>query len=72
MKITPREGDYVKLEGMTIEQYHAVAKVFIDAGFAAGEYPSDYEFNIREAFGINKKVKPYFMEYQKAALKNTG
>lgn len=31
-KITLKPGDYVRTEGMTEEQYHAVAKAFMDAG----------------------------------------
>ncbi len=37
-KITLRPGDYVRTEGMTEEQYHAVAKAFMAAGAEHGEY----------------------------------
>jgi len=39
MKITPKEGDYVRAEWRSIDQYHEVAKAFIDAGCDAAEYP---------------------------------
>lgn len=38
MKI--EKGDYVSLKGLTEEQYHEVAKVFISSGFDSGEYPN--------------------------------
>ena len=38
MKVIPKPGDYVSTVGMTEEQYHAVAKVFMDAGCNIGEY----------------------------------
>lgn len=42
MKITPRPGDYVSTKGMTEDQYHAIVKVFKDAGAQSGE-PIDYD-----------------------------
>lgn len=38
-KVTLRPGDYVSTEGMTVDQYHAVAEAFIEAGAQHGEYP---------------------------------
>jgi hypothetical protein len=38
MKITPKPGDYVKLAGITDEQYHSVANVLINSGVGIGEY----------------------------------
>lgn len=50
-KITLKPGDYVRTEGMTEEQYHAVAKAFLEAGCDQGEY-SDWEECCRlDAFG---------------------
>lgn len=42
MKTTPRAGDYVRTAGMTIPQYHAVVKVFIENGCRSGEYGSAF------------------------------
>jgi len=50
MKI--EKGDYVRLRGLTEDQYHQVAKVFMDAGAEKGEYP-DYSYTkIGFRFGI--------------------
>lgn len=37
--ITLRPGDYVSTEGVTEDQYHAVAKAFVAAGAKSAEYP---------------------------------
>lgn len=37
--ITLRPGDYVSTEGVTEDQYHAVAKAFMAAGAKSAEYP---------------------------------
>lgn len=39
-KITLKPGDYVRTEGMTEEQYYAVAKAFMEAGAKSLECPS--------------------------------
>lgn len=38
MKI--EKGDYVSLKGLTEDQYHEAAKVFLSFGFDSGEYPN--------------------------------
>lgn len=38
-RVALRPGDYVSTEGMTEEQYHAVAEAFMAAGAKEGEYP---------------------------------
>lgn len=48
MKVTLQPGDYVATEGMTEDDYHAVAQAFMAAGANKGEYP-----NARYAFGTN-------------------
>ena len=53
-KITPRPGDYVRTEGMTEEQYHAVAKAFM----AAGAQGDAREYNIvRKGYAVGWSAK---------------
>lgn len=60
MKIVPQPGDYVSTIGMTEEQYHAVAKLFINAGADSGEYLSNSYYrwvvggDAQNAFGVSK------------------
>lgn len=53
--ITLRPVDYVSTEGMTEDQYHAVARAFIGAGFESGEYPRKEELKGERAFGVDAR-----------------
>jgi hypothetical protein len=61
MKIIPQKGDYVKTEGMSDDQYHAIAEIFLLSGSNAGEYRKDdaYEYQAFKYFGIDIGCKLY-------------
>jgi len=57
MKITPREGDYVRTAGLTEANHCALINTFIDCGFLAGESTRGYSANYFECIGIiNGKI----------------
>lgn len=53
--ITLQPGDYVSTEGMTEDQYHAVARAFMEAGAESGEYPDPEEAEGEPCFGWSAK-----------------
>lgn len=53
--ITLQPGDYVSTEGMTEEEYHAVARAFMAAGADSGEYPDPEEAEGEPCFGWSAK-----------------
>lgn len=62
LRITLRSGDYVATKGMTEDEYHAVARAFVEAGAEEGEYPNIQYFlpNDRKwCFGIDDDFKNY-------------
>lgn len=50
-KVTLKPGDYVRTEGMTEDQYHAVAKAFMAAGAGKDEYPCRPGLRVYSLFG---------------------
>lgn len=56
MKTTPREGDYVRKEGLTEDKYLAVGNAFVAAGFSNGEFPNYHYIKMQGVpfFGISK------------------
>jgi len=50
-QVTLKPGDYVATEGMTENDYHAVARAFMNAGARRGEYPDNRYLRVFECIG---------------------
>jgi hypothetical protein len=58
MKITPKPGDYVRIDGMSKDQHDSIANAFMDAGFASGEYNGNHKHY--SYLGISVHTKSLF------------
>ena len=59
--VTLQPGDYIATEGLSEDDYHAVAEAFMAAGAGKGEYPSDGQFY--PYFGWREKIDNLYHGY---------